>query len=190
MLALRKRQVRNAFFLLLSAQGTPCILAGDEFGTSQKGNNNAYCQDNEISWLDWRQLEKEQDLYHYVRSLIAIRKACPLLHAKTPLRGVDRTGCGVPDVSYHREYAWHAPPSAMSKKVGVYYHDENAQITDCFIAYNLSEDAQVFALPNLLKGKKWYPVFTTAEGQMNGLPEQREVTVDGRMIVMFEGRVE
>ena len=189
-LALRKRQVRNAFFLLLSAQGTPCILAGDEFGNSQKGNNNAYCQDNEISWLDWRQLEKEQDLYHYVRSLIAIRKACPLLHAKTPLLGVDRTGCGVPDVSYHSEYAWHAPTSAMSKKVGVYYHDENAQITDCFIAYNLSEDAKVFALPNLLKGKKWYPVFTTAEGQMNGLPEQREVTVDGRMIVMFEGRVE
>lgn len=60
-LELRKKQMRNAFFLLLMAQGTPCLLAGDEFANSQKGNNNVYCQDNETAWLNWKQLEKKKN---------------------------------------------------------------------------------------------------------------------------------
>ena len=73
---LRKNQIFNAFFLLLFAQGMPCILSGDEFMNTQKGNNNAYCQDNLISWLDWNQLSRQEELYTFVCRLIALRKAC------------------------------------------------------------------------------------------------------------------
>ncbi len=78
-IALRKRMVRNAFTLLLLSRGTPMILAGDEFGNSQGGNNNPYCQDNETSWLNWKDLEKNKDLYYFVRKLILFRKKHPVL---------------------------------------------------------------------------------------------------------------
>ena len=79
---LRKNQIFNAFFLLLFAQGMPCILSGDEFMNTQKGNNNAYCQDNLISWLDWNQLSRREELYTFVCRLIALRKACMKQTAK------------------------------------------------------------------------------------------------------------
>ena len=79
-MTLRKNQLRNAFALLLLAQGTPCILAGDEFYNSQKGNNNVYCQDNETGWVDWNKLKTDDTLFNYVRELIAFRKKHPCLH--------------------------------------------------------------------------------------------------------------
>ncbi len=187
-LELRKRQIRNAFFLLLSAQGTPCILAGDEFANSQKGNNNVYCQDNEISWVDWRQLEKEKELFEYVKELIALRKKYPLLHSKTPLLGIDKSSSGVPDISYHGEYAWQAPVSSHGKKLGVYYHDDKATITDCFVAYNMHEEEQRLALPVLPKGKKWYPVFSTMGTADSVATEDKEIVIEGRTIMLLEGR--
>lgn len=189
---LRKRQVRNAFFLLLSAQGTPCILAGDEFGNTQKGNNNVYCQDNEISWLNWRGLEKEKELFAYVKALIALRKKYTILHLEKPLLGVDQTSCGVPDVSYHGGSAWQAPVGTQSRQLGVYYHNAKEEVSDCFIAYNMYSDAHSFALPTLPKGKKWYRIFTTADAvgvrKESVEKNQKETTVDGRTIVMFVGR--
>ncbi|MEE1314754.1 MAG: alpha-amylase family glycosyl hydrolase [Faecalimonas sp.] len=185
-LELRKRQMRNAMFLLMTAQGTPSILAGDEFGNSQKGNNNVYCQDNEISWLDWKGLEKNSEFFEYVKSLIALRKHYPILHKEEALLGADRIGCGVPDVSYHGESAWQAPTASQSRQLGVYYHSDADAVKDCFIAYNMHEGMKPFALPSLPKGKKWYPVFTTADEKT--LAEQKLVCVEGRTIVMFEGR--
>ncbi len=187
-LELRRRQMRNAFFLLLSAQGTPCILAGDEFANSQNGNNNVYCQDNEIAWLNWRQLEKEKDLFEYVKALIQIRKKYTLLHSKTQLQGIDKNSSGVPDISYHGEYAWQAPVSSHDKKLGVYYHDDQETITDCFVACNMHDNAQNFALPVLPKGKKWYPVFTSADELSKAAVGQKAVTLEGRTITLFEGR--
>ncbi len=187
-LELRKRQIRNAFFLLLSAQGTPCILAGDEFANSQKGNNNVYCQDNEIAWLDWKQLEKEKELFEYVKALISLRKKYTLLHSETPLLGIDKNSSGVPDISYHGEYAWQAPVSSHDKKLGVYYHDDNAAVTDCFVAYNMHEDEQRLALPVLPKGKKWYPVFTSGDQLERSAVKEREIVMEGRTITLYEGR--
>ena len=98
---LRNHQIFNAFFLLFLAQGTPCMLAGDEFGNSQKGNNNVYCQDNPIGWTDWRGLEKKKELHDFVKELIAFRKSHPILTPERELQGIDLSCCGVPDVSYH-----------------------------------------------------------------------------------------
>lgn len=189
-LALRGQQMRNAMFLLMSAQGTPCILAGDEFGNTQNGNNNVYCQDNEIAWLDWRNLETEREFFEYVKALIALRKAYPILRAASPLSGSDKTGCGVPDVSYHGENAWQISERKMNRQLGVYYHDEND--TDCFIAYNMYSKEHTFALPTLNKKKQWYQVFSTADAQgkceEKSVENQKEIVVGGRTIVMFFGK--
>ena len=78
MVKLRRRQLCNAFLLLFLSQGTPLILGGDEFGRTKKGNNNSYCQDNEISWLNWNLLKTNQNLYQFVKKAIAFRKAHPV----------------------------------------------------------------------------------------------------------------
>lgn len=191
-LELRKQQIRNAFFLLLSSQGTPCILAGDEFGNTQKGNNNVYCQDNEIAWLNWKGLEKERAIFEYVKSMIQLRKKYPFLHAAKPLLGADYTSCGVPDISFHGESAWQIPENHESRQLGVYYHLEEGENTDYFIAYNMYWFERKFALPKLPKGKKWYRIYSTADAilteQEVSEAELKETIVDGRTIVMYVGR--
>ena len=119
---LRKNQIFNAFFLLLFAQGMPCILSGDEFMNTQKGNNNAYCQDNLISWLDWNQLSRQEELYTFVCRLIALRKACMKQTAKKSEDTMGRSG--IPQISYHGEDAWQMPAGRASRQLGVYYHEE------------------------------------------------------------------
>lgn len=189
---LRKRQIRNAFFLLMSSQGTPCILAGDEFGNTQKGNNNVYCQDNEISWLNWKNLEKDKEIFEYVKALIQLRRKYPFFHSEKPLLGVDSTSCGVPDISFHGESAWQSPVNRESRQLGVYYHSEENEIIDCYIAYNMYWFERKFALPKLAKGKKWYRILSTADAVLTEYDlleeEPRETIVDGRTIVMFIGR--
>lgn len=188
-LELRKKQMRNAMFLLIMSQGTPCILAGDEFANSQNGNNNVYCQDNEIAWLDWKKLEKEEVFYDYVKTLIGLRKKYSVIGADKPLLGVDKTSCGVPDVSFHGENAWQIPNQMASKHLGVYYH--HADGTDCFIAYNMHEEEQTFALPALRRGKEWYRVLSTADAQIGEeelAVSQRETTLSGRTIEMYIGK--
>lgn len=185
---LRKKQVRNAFCLLLLSQGTPCILYGDEFGNSQKGNNNVYCQDNLLSWLDWRKLEKEQELFAFVKFLIRFRKEHHVFCPAEEMSGFDKTACGVPDVSYHGRDAWQIPAEVASRQLGVYYHEGTE---DCFVAYNMHWEKHSFALPSLKKGKKWYMVFSTADGgikQEEILSGQKEIIVEERSVTALVGR--
>lgn len=190
-IALRKKQIRNAFAMLLLAQGTPCILSGDEFGNSQKGNNNVYCQDNETAWLDWNDLKNEQELFCYVKDMIDLRKKLDLLHCGKNLKGLSDINYGIPEISYHGKEAWKAPVNVDSRQLGVYYHNENCEVKDCFIAYNMHWDANTFALPLLLKDRKWFQIFTTelVEKQVEvEIENQREITVGARTIVVFVGR--
>lgn len=185
-LELRRKQMRNAMFLLMMAQGTPCILAGDEFGNTQNGNNNVYCQDNEIAWLDWKKLEKEQAFWEYVKRLIDIRKAYPILHTEKPLRGTDQTGYGVPDISYHGESAWKPQLQRSSRQLGVYYHD--ADDTDLFIAYNMHYEAQEFALPLLSNKKEWHLILSTAADTEERMINEKQIIIEPRTILMFVGK--
>lgn len=186
---LRKRQIRNAFLLLLMAQGTPCLLAGDEFWNTQKGNNNVYCQDNETSWLDWGRLKRDDSLFQYVKSLIAFRKMHPALHQKYPLSGTDRSGCGLPDVSYHGENAWQAPAEVHSRQLGVLYCAAGEQEDLCFIAYNMHWLKHSFALPALPKNLKWYRVIETENGVEEGQEEdQKRIELQARSVVVLVGR--
>lgn len=193
-LSLRRRQRRNAMALLLLSQGTPLILAGDEFGNSQRGNNNVYCQDNETAWLNWNGLQKDREFFEYVKCLITIRKQYAVFRTEVTLTGTDRFGCGVPDISYHGENAWKLEETQKEPYTGIYYHTEDG--TDCFIAYNMQDKNQEIALPSLCKKKAWHCVFTTAEGQMHTeelsgtiiKDNQRKVVVSARTIVMLVGR--
>ena len=190
-LELRQQQIKNAFFLLLFAQGTPCILAGDEFENTQKGNNNVYCQDNPVGWLDWSKLEKKKELHDFVKKLIEIRKAYPVFWPEEEMRGIDQASCGVPDVSYHGESAWRVPSEVSSRQLGVYYSGAAVGGDDCFVAYNMHWQEHPFALPALSSGKKWYKIASTSEGVLEEpelLDNQRLVEVAERTIMLVIGR--
>ena len=189
--SLRKGQIRNAFFMVLLSQGTPCILAGDEFGNSQEGNNNVYCQDNRIGWLNWRTAKTEKELTAFVKALIALRKACPVLCPEKEPMGLDLAGCGVPDVSYHGELAWRAPTEISSRQLGVYYSAVLAGGNDCFAAYNMHWLSHEFALPALSGKRKWYLVASTQGGVLEEeelLENQRRVELAPRTILFLTGR--
>ncbi len=177
---LRKKQIKNAFLLLLTAQGTPCILAGDEFWNTQKGNNNVYCQDNDTSWLDWNKLKRDDSLFQYVKELIAFRKEHMALHQKAPLLGLDRDACGLPDVSYHGENAWQIPSEVHSRQLGVLYCQGREPEDICFVAYNMHWLKHSFALPALQKHKKWYQVIGTTRDVLLKPVEKNEDTDEAK----------
>lgn len=189
---LREQQMRNAFFLLLMAQGTPCILAGDEFANSQNGNNNVYCQDNDTAWVTWKKAEKEKWLTDYVRELIRFRKEHRILHPAEECQGIDLTHCGVPDVSYHGENAWQVPNEIASRQLGVFYSGATKGEKDLYIAYNMHWEDHTFALPSLSKGKRWKKIFTTMvpEGFLENKGEicqERKAVIEARSIAVFTG---
>lgn len=190
-LELRKKQVRNALFLLLLAQGTPCILSGDEFGNSQHGNNNVYCQDNETGWLDWSRLSRKQELFQYVKCLIRMRKEHPILHPQREMLGIDYMACGVPDISYHGENAWRVEADIASRQLGVYYSGAGLKDDEIFITYNMHWEDHAFALPSLPKGKTWYKVLSTEDGLETEIEipaKQKKVDVKERTIELYVGR--
>lgn len=199
---LRKKQLRNAFLLLLLSQGTPLIMAGDEFGNSQSGNNNAYCQDNEVSWLNWNLVKTNQDILEFVKVVIAFRKAHPVFHMPKEPRIMDYLACGFPDVSYHGVKAWCPEFDNYRRQLGIFYCGEYGRKPDgtadnnFYVAYNMHWEPHEFDLPNLPKKEQWHVVFHTDKGEENGMyPEGKEPAAEGkrflippRSIVMFIGK--
>ncbi|EGC75771.1 hypothetical protein HMPREF0490_00413 [Lachnospiraceae bacterium 6_1_37FAA] len=180
---LRQGQKRNAMFLLMTAQGTPCLLAGDEFGNSQGGNNNVYCQDNETGWVDWSRLGREKSFFYYVKELIAFRKKHGILHQKEALTGTDRSGSGIPDISYHGEAAWQIQQEASSRQLGILYSGSPKKESNCFLVYNMHWIAHSFALPALPKDQAWYQVMSTEEGFY-----EQPLLIEGKRSIILEGR--
>lgn len=190
-LNLRKNQVRNAFQLLLTAQGTPCLLAGDEFYNTQKGNNNVYCQDNETGWVDWSRLKTDDSLFRYVKALIRFREEHPCLRQKEELKGLDRTACGMPDVSYHGESAWQVQSEVSSRQLGVLYSGSGVEDGECFVAYNMHWLPHIYALPSPGKNREWYLVSDTEKGILKApclLEDQKAVRVKERGISLLVSR--
>uniref|UniRef100_UPI0006D05594 alpha amylase C-terminal domain-containing protein n=1 Tax=Clostridium sp. NkU-1 TaxID=1095009 RepID=UPI0006D05594 len=199
---LRKKQLRNAFLLLLLSQGTPLIMAGDEFGNSQSGNNNAYCQDNEVSWLNWNLVRTNRDLLEFVKAVIAFRKAHPVFHMPKEPRIMDYLACGFPDVSYHGVKAWCPEFDNFRRQLGIFYCGEYGRKPDgtaddnFYVAYNMHWEPHEFDLPNLPKKEQWHVVFHTDKGEANGMyPEGKEPAAGGkrflvppRSIVVFMGK--
>jgi len=160
--ALRFRQMKNMLTILLTSRGIPMLLSGDEFANTQWGNNNAYCQDNEISWLDWSFLEKNRNLHDYVRSLIAFRKAHPVLRSDS--FDFSRNGTGYPELSFHSLIPWEFDENADTLTFAwMYAEDHNKYNTesDAFIyaAVNAHWEEHRFSLPALPEGFRWKLAF-------------------------------
>ena len=167
-LDLRMKQMKNAFLLNLFAQSTPLLLSGDEFANSQNGNNNAYCQDNSISWLNWTDLEKQTELFAFVKEVIRFRKEHALLHRSTEYTMVDDLACGYPDLSYHSEEPWKCPYDDLTRHFGILYcgnysEDDREKGTFIFLAVNTHWVEHEFVLPKLPDKMKWKTVFDTAK---------------------------
>lgn len=177
--ALRRKQIRNALVFLLLAQGTPYIQSGDEFGQTQNGNNNPYCQDNRTTWLDWNLLEKNAGLFTFVKKLLSFRKEHPVFHKDKPLRMMDYLGCGYPDISYHGEDVWKAALENYNRHVGILYcgkyalKDRKNEDDYFYAAFNMYWEPRNFALPKLPKGLEWQLCLDTAKEE--GFQEKASV---------------
>lgn len=193
-LDLRLKQMKNAFLLSLFSQSTPMILAGDEFANSQKGNNNAYCQDNLISWLNWNDIDKNKELHAFVKDVIAFRKEHTLLHQSKEYTMLDDLACGYPDLSYHSEEPWKCSYDDLTRHFGMMYcgnysEDTKEKNTFIYLAVNMHWIPHEFALPKLPEGIKWRLVYDT--GSKNGrmdtiLKKQNSLIVNERSIqVLF-----
>ena len=189
-LELRMQQMKNAFAMVLLAQGTPMLLAGDEFGNSQGGNNNPYCLDNEVSWVDWSRERANQELTDFVKALIAFRKEHKILHMEKALTGGDSRSVGYPDVSCHGSKAWYGGFEPVNRHVGLMYCGKYAgQDEFIYVAYNLHWESQELALPYLPEGMEWKKVLDTgaAKDCETGMTQTRQFTVPARTIQVLLG---
>ncbi|MEV6605482.1 glycogen debranching protein GlgX [Kutzneria sp. NPDC051319] len=161
-LALRDRQIRNLLLLLLTSHGIPMLVAGDEFGRTQHGNNNAYCQDNELSWVDWSLAETNAGLLRFTKAAIAFRRAHPALRRPWHLRGHQGDGL-FPEISWHGERAWTPDWSPGQRLLAALLYCHNEIGHDCvYLAANAHWDSRELELPALPDGMRWHLFADTA----------------------------
>jgi glycogen operon protein len=195
-ISLRHRMAKNYFAILLLSQGIPMLLYGDEVLRTQKGNNNAYCQDNKISWLDWTLPEKNREMLHFVKEMIAFRRRHPCLMRKRFLKGKAVKGAAFSDITWHGAKL-HEPP----------WEDSNAQVLaftlgavgtseeDLHVVLNMSEHDFDMPLPDP-QGKSWYCSVDTAKpspDEVIAVERQQAITegqyhVLARSVAVFERR--
>lgn len=197
---LRKKQIKNAITILLISRGIPMILSGDEFCNSQFGNNNAYCQDNEISWLNWDMLEKNNDIYNYFKNIIKFRKLHPVL--KNSSYDIDINKTGYPEVSWHSETPWNTDNIYNSLHLAVMFVEDKYKYnvkedTYIYIAINMHWEMHKFSLPIIPANKKWYKFCDTSckygediyeENKYILIENQNEIYVNPRSIIILTGK--
>ena len=203
--AIREQQKRNLLATLFLSQGTPMLLAGDEFGRTQFGNNNAYCQDNSIAWVDWADITREgESLMRFVKRLIALRRAHPVLRRQRFLHGRVTSADGIPDIDWFipggtRKEAehWRDP---FARCVGLLlngtagYHPDSygANTPDAIflIVFNAHLDTVPFTMPLLPGGGGWRRILDTAAPELEMdtkfYPPKGQFLVKARSLVMFQ----
>jgi glycogen operon protein len=185
---MRNRQARNFMAILLLSQGVPMILAGDECLRSQRGNNNAFCQNNEISWLNWDFTDDGRAMLRFVRELIALRKRHPSLRRRTFLTGRPAAGQDHADVAWHgerlNEPAWHDPDARF---VAFTLAGTVADEAMLHIALNMNDDARTAALPDI-DGLCWRCIVDTAADSPRDIVSPTEISADTRDSIRLEAR--
>jgi glycogen operon protein len=176
-LNLRARQVRNLMATLLLSQGVPMLLAGDEFLRSQRGNNNAWCQDNELSWVDWSLAEREGGFLRFVREMIAFRKRHPVLRRRTFFHGTGPRRDWQPDVIWHG--ATPEAPAFTTAGHTLAYALDGSQTArepdnDIYVAMNSSKEAVEFQIPPSPSGHPWVRVVDTALASPQDIVHERD----------------
>ncbi|MFC1511589.1 glycogen debranching protein GlgX [Candidatus Latescibacterota bacterium] len=201
-LKLRRKQIKNAVTILLVSQGTPMILSGDEMGRTQLGNNNAYCQDNEISWINWKLLKKNKEIFAFFKKIIAFRNKHPVLRNNQHFQNKDYMNSGYPDISWHGEKAWYTDWSQSSRMLAFLLcgkHAKGSEIEDDFlyVALNMHWEMHGYELPGLTEGLSWYVAVNTDVappndiyliGKEKKLKNQHEFLVGPRSVVVLIGK--
>jgi glycogen operon protein len=195
-LSLRRRQAKNFVAILLLSQGVPMLLAGDEILRTQRGNNNAYCQDNELAWLDWTLVGKNHEMLRFVRQMIAFRRRHPCLMRSRFLSKGRGEGLRVPEVSWHglnlEEPLWHDPDAqVLAFTLGAGSEDEE----DLHVVLNMSGCDLDMPLPEI-EGRTWYRAVDTSRpspADIVGGEEQEAAwgfscRVPARTVVVLESR--
>lgn len=200
---LRMQQMKNAFLMMLLSQGTPMIYGGDEFGNSQGGNNNAYCQDNETGWINWSGQKNYRELTEFVKKAIAFRKSHPILHMAAPMKENDYLAYGMPDLSYHGNTAWFASMDESERSIGILYcgnyaiDEKKTHDNLIYVAYNMHWTEKELALPKLPAGNRWYLVADTGtqevfcpDGEETMLENKKNLSIPPRTILILVGKQE
>ncbi|MFI4943532.1 MAG: glycogen debranching enzyme GlgX, partial [Burkholderiales bacterium] len=189
--ALRLRQQRNFLSLLLLSQGVPMLLAGDELGRTQRGNNNAYCQDNEISWFDWSLAERDSGLYRFTQRLIRFRKAHRSLRRRSFFEDEARPGVGWHGTKLGKP-DWSKDARTLAMHILATGADEAI-----YLAANAHWEGAAFELPRLPPGLSWRRFADTSltpgedalePGAEAPLVSQRSYPVGPRSVVVLVGR--
>jgi glycogen operon protein len=182
--ALRERQKRNMLATLLLSQGVPMLCSGDEMGRTQRGNNNAYCQDNEISWVDWNLSKPQQSLVAFTRGLIALRQKHPVFRRRRFFQGRRIRGAEVKDLYWLRPDGKEMTDEDWSqgyvrclgvRLAGDALEEKDAKgrplVDETFLLLlNAHHEPRPFTLPAHKRGVRWQPVFDTALYDGNGKP--------------------
>jgi len=196
-LELRARQQRNFLTTLFLSQGVPMLLGGDELGRSQGGNNNAWCQDNEISWFDWSSADEE--LLAFARRVIGLRREHPVFRRASFLTGSSPRGSGLPDVWWFRpdgrrmtQREWQSPDT---KTLGVFLngeeirsrteHGEPIEDDSFLLLFNAHYEAVVFTLPTRRFGTRWQIELATAEAPDGPLGARALVAVEPHSLTLL-----
>lgn len=186
--------IRNACAILMCSRGTPMFLAGDEFGNTQFGNNNSYCQDNEISWLDWTYLEKNKELFEFFKFMIAYRHKHAVIRKKLP-----EAVCGMEPIYAHDVQAERTNLPDGTRTFGISFagYDKKKGKDDLiYIALNTYWEDVTITLPDLHRRGAWYlSVNTYGDGQGRYFyPEGEEIRIEGnfvmrpRSVAVFTGK--
>jgi isoamylase len=201
-LAIRLRQMKNFLAILLLSRGIPMILMGDEIGRTQGGNNNGYCHDSELSWMDWGLLSSNSDLFRFVTLMIAFRQQYKVLRGPEPLFHSDMIGSGRPDISFHGPQPWTSDLSGSTRCFSFLLCGEHAARyggngSDVYVLLNMYWDALPFQLLAPISGSKWHiavntsmsspqDVFALAETPV--LEDQRHVLLGPRSVIVLVSR--
>ncbi len=176
-LSLRQKQMKNSMALMMLSLGVPMITAGDEFGRTQKGNNNAYCQDNDISWIDWSLLDKNKDFYRFVKLIIDFRKHNPALRRRHFYNILDGDLDKFCDIKWYGEKGGEPDWSPNNYNIALFikgwtpiegYSQRNCN--DIFIILNSHWETHKYLLPKV-QGKKWHFICDTDKDSPNDILE-------------------
>ncbi|MEL7600518.1 MAG: glycogen debranching protein GlgX [Proteiniphilum sp.] len=199
---LRHRQIKNALTILMLSQGVPMILMGDEMGRTQYGNNNTYCHDSSLNWLDWSLVQKNFDLLSFARHIINFRRQHPILRNKEHYSNRDYKESGYADITFHGTKAWYADWSESTTVFAFMldgHHAKNGFVKDdtIYVAANMHWDALDFELPQLSENRKWHLSVNTSMmppetfyplNSEPALENQSGFIVGGRSVIVLIGK--
>ena len=199
---LRQRQIRNAIALLMVSQGIPMLLMGDEFGRSQNGNNNTYCHDNQLSWLNWDLLQQNSALFGFVKNCTAFRHAHPVLRNRQHFQNHDYVGSGYADITWHGTKAWQTDWSNHIRTLAFMLcgkHALQGTVVDnyIYVTMNMHWESHWFEIPDLPTDMQWHVFANTGcnppddcyePGTEPLLTNQSNILLGDRSVVILVGK--